>query len=200
MWSGLERAQASLLKALHYFCRFVTRNHTFGCCVSRPKRLSRCWWLVAIGDTVHIHGFGYRSLTLAYPYAAPHTRYSSAMTSSSNIVLANQPTGENRIMVFEDALARIVPPGTSRFEAGAANVSALEALASNTGGDEIDVRFASSHLTTSTLMKQVSPSTVERRQLGTKQPLRFWLPKIRLAKQSLHTLCPRRAWTRRTIL
>ena len=93
-----------------------------------------------------------------------------------------------------------VPPGTSRFEAGAANVSALEALASNTGGDEIDERFASSHLITSTLMKQVSPSTVERRQLEPKQPLRFWLPKIRLAKQSLHTLCPRRAWTRRTIL
>ena len=108
--SGLERAQASLLKALHYFCRSVTRNHTFGCCVSRPKRLSRCWWLVAIGDTVHIHGFGYRSLTLAYPYAAPHTRYSSAMTSSSNMVLANQPTGENRIMVFEDALARVMSP------------------------------------------------------------------------------------------
>ena len=93
-----------------------------------------------------------------------------------------------------------MPPGTSRFEAGAANVSALEALASNTGGDEIDVRFASSRLITSTLMKQVSPSTVERRQLGTKQPLRFWLPKIRLAQQSLHMLCPRKVWTRLTIL
>ena len=55
-----------------------------------------------------------------------------------------------------------VPPGTSRFEAGAANAFAREAVANSTDGGATNETSAYCRYITSILMKQASPSPVVR--------------------------------------
>ena len=94
VWDFAQAAWASLLKARDFV---VVSWLPFGVGVS--KKLSR--WILCrytVLDKGH--------LPWHIPTLHHRKRKSSAMASSSNMVLANQPSGENRIMVFEDALAR----------------------------------------------------------------------------------------------